>query len=45
MNFFANVTADKVELAGPSQKPELTERAISARLGIPLEKIDINKHD
>ena len=41
MNFFAHVTADKVELAGPLQKPELTEKALAARLGIPLEKIDI----
>ncbi len=32
MNFFANVTADK---------PELTEHAISERLGIPIENIDI----
>ena len=43
MNFFAHVTADKVELVGPSQKPELTEKAISARLGVPLEKIDIQQ--
>ena len=41
MNFFAHVTADKVELSGPLQKPELTEQALSARLGIPVEKIDI----
>ncbi|MCF8247818.1 MAG: molybdopterin-dependent oxidoreductase [Saprospiraceae bacterium] len=41
MNFFAHVTADKAELAGPLQKPEFTEKALSERLGIPLEKIDI----
>ncbi len=41
MNFFAHVTADKAELAGPLQKPEFTEKALSARLGMPLEKIDI----
>jgi len=41
MNFFANVTEDKVELAGPLQKPELTEQAVSARLGVPVEKINI----
>ena len=41
MNFFAHVTADKAELAGPLQKPEFTEQALSARLGMPLEKIDI----
>jgi len=41
MNFFAHVTADKAELAGPLQKPEYTEKTLSARLGLPLEKIDI----
>ncbi len=41
MNFFAHVTEEKVELAGPLQKPEFTEKTLSARLGIPLEKIDI----
>ncbi len=41
MNFFAHVTAEKAELAGPLQKPEITEKTLSARLGIPLEKIDI----
>jgi isoquinoline 1-oxidoreductase subunit beta len=41
MNFFAHVTADKAELAGPLQKPEDTERALSARLGMPRENIDI----
>jgi isoquinoline 1-oxidoreductase beta subunit len=41
MNFFAHVTHEKAELIGPLQKPELTEQALSARLGMPLEKIDI----
>jgi isoquinoline 1-oxidoreductase beta subunit len=41
MNFYANVTAEKAELMGPLQKPEYTEQALSARLGMPLEKIDI----
>jgi isoquinoline 1-oxidoreductase beta subunit len=41
MNFFAHVTTEKAELAGPLQKPEITEKTLSARLGIPLEKIDI----
>lgn len=40
MNFFAHVTTEKVEMVGPLQKPEFTEQALSARLGIPLEKID-----
>jgi isoquinoline 1-oxidoreductase subunit beta len=41
MNFFAHVTSEKAELSGPLQKPEFTEQALSTRLGIPLEKIDI----
>ncbi len=41
MNFFAHVTNEKAELSGPLQKPEFTEQALSARLGMPLEKIDI----
>jgi isoquinoline 1-oxidoreductase subunit beta len=41
MNFFAHVTDDKAELSGPLQKPEFTEQTLSARLGMPLDKIDI----
>lgn len=41
MNFFAHVTADKAELAGPLQKPEFTEKALAARIGLPLDKINI----
>lgn len=41
MNFFAHVTSEKAELMGPLQKPELTEQTLSARLGIPVENIDI----
>lgn len=41
MNFFAHVTADKAELVGPIQTPEFLEQTASARLGLPLEKIDI----
>ncbi|KAK3604764.1 hypothetical protein CHS0354_000422 [Potamilus streckersoni] len=41
MNFFAHVQNDKVELVGPIQTPEFMEKSVSARLGIPLEKIDI----
>jgi isoquinoline 1-oxidoreductase beta subunit len=41
INFFAHVTPEKAELAGPLQKAELTEAALSKRLGMPLEKIDI----
>jgi isoquinoline 1-oxidoreductase beta subunit len=38
---FAHVTEDRAELAGPIQAPEFIERTLSARLGLPLEKIDI----
>lgn len=41
MNFFADISNGKAELAGPLQKAELTEHTVSARLGIPLENIDI----
>lgn len=41
MNFFAHVTEDKAELVGPVQTPEYMEKSVSARLGLPLEKIDI----
>ncbi|MFM6943024.1 MAG: molybdopterin cofactor-binding domain-containing protein [Aquirufa sp.] len=41
MNFFAHVTKDKASLAGPLQKPEFSEQTLSARIGIPLENIDI----
>ncbi|MBT8294022.1 MAG: molybdopterin-dependent oxidoreductase, partial [Eudoraea sp.] len=41
MNFFADVRNGKAALAGPLQKAELTEQALSARLGIPVEQIDI----
>ncbi len=41
MNFFAHVTADKAELAGPLQAPESIEQALSARIGMPKENIHI----
>ena len=41
MNFFANITDEMAELIGPLQKPELTEQALSARLGMRVENIDI----
>ncbi len=41
-NFFAHVTEDRAEVAGPLQAPEFAEQALSARLGIPLEKIEIH---
>ncbi len=41
MNFFAHVTHDHAELIGPLQKAELTEQTIAARLGMPVENINI----
>ncbi|MDH4089253.1 MAG: molybdopterin-dependent oxidoreductase [Cyclobacteriaceae bacterium] len=41
MNFFAHVTDDMAELAGPVQTPEYMEKSVAARLGLPLEKVDI----
>lgn len=41
MNCFAHVTAEKAELAAPIQAPELIEKTLAARLGLPLDKIDI----
>ncbi|TAE60409.1 MAG: xanthine dehydrogenase family protein molybdopterin-binding subunit, partial [Bacteroidetes bacterium] len=41
MNFFAHVTDEKAELVGPIQTPEFLEKSVSARLGMPLEKIDL----
>ncbi|SDQ81124.1 xanthine dehydrogenase family protein molybdopterin-binding subunit [Flagellimonas zhangzhouensis] len=41
MNFFAHVTENSAFLSGPLQKPEFTEKTVSARLGIPLENIEI----
>jgi isoquinoline 1-oxidoreductase subunit beta len=42
MNFFAHVDGNQVHCAGPLQKPELTEQALSTRLGIPIENIHID---
>lgn len=41
MNFFAHVTPEKATLVGPIQTPEYMEKSVAARLGLPLEKIDI----
>jgi isoquinoline 1-oxidoreductase beta subunit len=41
MNFFAHVQGDKVDLAGPIQGPGVIEQTVSARLGIPVENIEI----
>lgn len=41
MNSFAHVEGDKVWLASPLQAPGMIEPTISARLGIPVENIEI----
>ena len=41
VNCFAHVTADKAELYGPIQAPEFISQTLSARLGLPREKIHI----
>jgi len=41
MNFFAHVTANRAELVGPTQTPEHMEKSVAARLGLPLESVDI----
>lgn len=41
MNFFADVTEDRAELAGSIQTPEFMEKSVSARIGLPLDKINI----
>ena len=41
VNCFANVTADKADIYGPIQAPEFISRTLSARLGMPREKIHI----
>lgn len=41
MNFFAHVTDDKAELAGPIQTPERSRKNVSDKLGLPVEKISL----
>ena len=41
MNFFADVKADSVKLAGPSQTPQSAQNQISKLLNIPAEKITV----
>ena len=42
MNCFAHVTAEKAFLAAPIQAPDFIEKTIAARLGMPIENIDIH---
>jgi isoquinoline 1-oxidoreductase subunit beta len=41
LNFFADVKEDFAIVEGPLQAPEFIEKTLSARLGMPLDKIDI----
>ncbi|MVM29160.1 molybdopterin-dependent oxidoreductase [Spirosoma sp. HMF4905] len=41
MNFFAHVTPEKALVAGPLQAPGWAEPALSKRLGLPADKIEI----
>lgn len=41
MNFYAHVTDEAATLIGPIQTPEFMEKSVAARLGLPLDKIDI----
>jgi isoquinoline 1-oxidoreductase beta subunit len=42
MNFFADVKDGKAILVGPVQTPESMEKSAAARLGIPLENIEVH---
>ncbi|TDT40446.1 isoquinoline 1-oxidoreductase beta subunit [Maribacter spongiicola] len=41
MNFYADVTAEIALFNGPIQTPEFLEKTLASRLGMPVEKIDI----
>lgn len=41
MNFFANVTDEKIHLVGPIQTPEGSARQVSEKLGRPVEDIHL----
>jgi isoquinoline 1-oxidoreductase subunit beta len=41
MTCFAHVTPERAFLAGPIQAPEFVEKTLAARLGLPVDKIDI----
>ena len=41
MNCYADVKPDFALIRGPIQAPEFIEKSIAARLGLPLEKVDI----
>jgi isoquinoline 1-oxidoreductase subunit beta len=41
MNFFAHVTADKVELVGPTQNPQSNRNDVAKLLNVPIEKVTV----
>jgi isoquinoline 1-oxidoreductase subunit beta len=41
MNFFAHVTADKVELIGPTQNPQSARAEVAKLLNVPAEKVTV----
>jgi isoquinoline 1-oxidoreductase beta subunit len=41
MNFFAHITEDRAELAGPIQTPERWRKSVSDRLGMAEDKVSI----
>jgi isoquinoline 1-oxidoreductase beta subunit len=41
MNFYANVTADKIHLVGPVQTPEYAAKVVAALLDFDLDKIHL----
>ncbi|TBN06339.1 xanthine dehydrogenase family protein molybdopterin-binding subunit [Hyunsoonleella flava] len=42
MNFFANVTPEKVHLVGPTQTPEAAENAVASLLGRSVDDIHVD---
>ncbi|WP_340110743.1 xanthine dehydrogenase family protein molybdopterin-binding subunit [Maribellus mangrovi] len=41
MNFFAVVKDDSAKLVGPIQSPEPMQKTVAERLGLPLEKVEV----
>ncbi len=41
MNFFADVKDDSAVVVGPIQSPEPMRKTVAARLGLPLEKVEV----
>jgi isoquinoline 1-oxidoreductase subunit beta len=41
MNFFADVNAERADLVGSVQLPEIMQKSAAARLGMPLERVSV----